>query len=233
MIYSTGSLYTLSQQLSIKAHESESMSLRWRFTQSLPKKVFIWRGNPRCEKVALTFDDGPHEGTTREVLDILRKHKVKATFFLSGVQVVKNPHLPPKILNDGHEIGNHSYNHVELYEMKFKEIVEEISKTQEAIKKCTGFVPKLFRAPYGAVNFKIILGALKCRLTTVRWTVDLHDYLLKEPAEILERMNRSHIKGGEIIYLHDGLRSTLQALPDLIEVLNDRGMKTGLIKEVI
>jgi len=201
------------------------MDLTWCWLRLLPKKAFVWRGQP-LQRVALTFDDGPHKDTTDEFLRILREYKVKATFFLSGHQIAKYPDLLTRIYLDGHEIGNHSYNHRPLGELGFKEIVKELTLTQEIIKQHVGYKPKLFRPPYGELNFKIIMAALKCNLTTVLWTVDTKDSFLHKPAEVIERLMVPKMRGGEIILFHSDSHATLKALPDIIEALRRRGLQT-------
>jgi peptidoglycan/xylan/chitin deacetylase (PgdA/CDA1 family) len=201
------------------------MDLKWFWFRLLPRKAFVWRGWP-SQRVTLTFDDGPHKDTTDELLRILRGNKVRATFFLSGYQIAMYPDLLTKIYLDGHEVGNHSYNHRPLNELGFEEIVRELTLTQEIVKQHVGYQPKLFRPPYGAVNFRVIAAALKCNLTTVLWTVDPKDFSLDKPAEVIDKLKVPQMRGGEIILLHSYSHATLKALPDIIKALRRRGLQT-------
>lgn len=203
------------------------MELKWLWLRLLPRKVFVWRGHS-SQCVSLTFDDGPDEETTERLLQILREANAAATFFLSGAEMEKFPQLPPKIHLEGHEIGNHSYNHIRLSELSFKEIVRELRLTQEIVNKYVGYRPRLFRPPYGEVNLKIIIAALACKLTTVLWSVDPKDYALDRPKDILEKLMITRMKGNEIILLHTHSRATLKALPEIIRALQDRGLARPL-----
>ena len=202
------------------------MDMKWCWLRFLPKKAFVWRGCA-SQRVALTFDDGPHKDTTDEFLHILREYGVRATFFLSGSQIALYPDLLTKIYSDGHEVGNHSYNHRPLSELGFREIVKELTLTQEIVKQYVGYQPKLFRPPYGDLNFRILMAALKCNLTTVLWTVDPKDFSLDKPAEVIEKLNVSRMRGGEIILFHSDSHATLKALPDIITAFRLRGLQTA------
>ena len=99
--------------------------------------------------MALTFDDGPAERFTAQVLDILREQQVPATFFVCGENVEEHPDLLRRIVAEGHEIGNHTYSHLFVYFKSRRRIAEEIDRTQAIIEKVVGFRPSLFRPPYG------------------------------------------------------------------------------------
>ena len=209
------------------------MNLRWLWLRSLPKSAFVWRGRPFSRRIALTLDDGPYKDTTDELLNILKKAKVRAAFFLSGSQIAKCPDLLLKIYSDGHEIGNHSYNHKPLTGLGLKEIVNELGLTQDIIRKHVGCYPKLFRPPYGDINLKVIMAALKCKLTTVHWTVDPRDYSLNKPSEVMEKLRETHFRGGEIVLFHTDCYATLKALPDIIQNLNAQGFQLTNVSEII
>jgi peptidoglycan/xylan/chitin deacetylase (PgdA/CDA1 family) len=209
------------------------MDLQWLWLRSLPKSAFVWKGKPFSRRVALTFDDGPHNYNTADYLHILKKNGISATFFLSGSLIAAHPDLLLKIHMEGHEIGNHSYNHRSLVGLEFAEIVEELNLTQEIIKKHTGHKAKLFRPPYGAINLKVIRAAGKCKMTTVLWTVDPKDYSLAEPAQVIEKLRAFRIRGGEIILHHTDSEATLNALPGIINDLRDRGIEMTSVSNVI
>ncbi len=208
------------------------MDIKWLWLRSLPKSAFVWRGRPSSQRIALTFDDGPYGETTDELLNILKKAEVRATFFLSGAQIAERPDLLLKIFSDGHEIGNHSYIHRPLGQLGIKEVVNELSLTQDIIRKHVGFYPKLFRPPAGNLNLKVILAALKCKLTTVLWTTDPRDYSLNEPSEVMEKLRETQFRGGEIILFHSHSYATLKALPDIIQYLFAQGIKITNVSEI-
>lgn len=106
------------------------------------------------KKVALTFDDGPNECYTEELLDGLAARNVKATFFLIGKKVDENPDIVKRIYEEGHLLGNHSYDHVNLSEMSEEAACEQIDKTNEAIRQITGVIPEYLRPPFGSYKKK-------------------------------------------------------------------------------
>jgi peptidoglycan/xylan/chitin deacetylase (PgdA/CDA1 family) len=201
------------------------MDMKWLYLRLLPRKAFVWRGCP-SQRVSLTFDDGPHKDTTSELLHILRENKVKATFFLSGFRMARYPDLLTDIYLDGHEVGTHSYNHRPLSELGFKEIVRELALTQELVRKYVGYQPKLFRPPYGVLNFKIIAAAIACNLTTVLWTVDPKDFSSDNPADVIENLKLPQLRGGEIILFHSYSQAMLKALPEIIKTIRQQGLQT-------
>ena len=203
------------------------MDLKWLWLRLLPKRVFVWRGLS-AQGVSLTFDDGPHKDTTEQFLRILRESNVAATFFLSGAQIEKYPDLLTKIHHEGHEIGNHSYHHIRMSGLSLGKIIRELRLTQEIVNKYLGYKPSLFRPPYGEVNLKIIIAALSCSLTTVLWSVDPKDYTLNKPEDILDKLMIPQMTGSEIILFHTYSDATLKALPQILQVLRQRGLARPL-----
>ena len=209
------------------------MNLKWFWLRSLPKSAFVWRGRPSSPRIALTFDDGPYTDTTDELLNILKETKVVATFFLSGSQIAERPDLLLKIHFNGHEIGNHAYTHRPSSELGLKELIDELTLTQETIRKHIGSYPKLFRPPYGDLNLKVLLAARRCMLTTVHWTIDPRDYSLNEPSDVIEKLRETQFKGGEIVLFHTDSYATLKALPDIIQGLCAQGIQMTNVSEII
>ena len=116
------------------------------------KDIIIKSGNNDEKVIALTFDDGPDRDFTPQVLDILKKNDVKATFFVVGENVEWNPEILKRQYNEGHEIGNHTFTHINVSKKGYDDIYKEINNTQQAIKKVIGEEPKLFRPPYRAIS---------------------------------------------------------------------------------
>jgi peptidoglycan/xylan/chitin deacetylase (PgdA/CDA1 family) len=188
--------------------------------------------------VALTFDDGPDGKYTPKVLDILKEHGVKATFFLVGTQVSKYPETAKRIREEGHDIGNHSWSHQDLAKLKLKELDEQIARTQEAIEKATGFRPDLVRAPNGSLSDDLISYLHDQKLTHVYWTVDPRDWAGTSVAAMRENI-RKHTRPGGIILLHsfggrkNALDHTLELLPLIIDDLRKAGYEFGTVDEMI
>ena len=178
--------------------------------------------------VALTFDDGPSKNTD-EILDVLKKYKACATFFLIGNKVEFYGDVLRRMLDEGSEIGNHSYDHKLLTRLSKAEFQEEISKTQEAIKKVTGFTPTLFRPTYGGYT-----NALKSYtdLKFVLWDVDSRDWQVKTKDRILNNV-LPNVKSGSIVLMHDIQDYSLKALDEMTKSLKDDGYKFVTVSELL
>jgi peptidoglycan-N-acetylglucosamine deacetylase len=182
------------------------------------------RGPKEGKRIALTFDDGPAEKFTEQILDILRDHKVTATFFVCGKNVEDHPDLLRRIVAEGHEVGNHTYSHLFVYFKSRKRLAAEIDRTQLAIEEVVGFRPNIFRPPYGARWFGLIPTLLKRGIHLILWSATGYDW--KKDAPGITEAALSELKPGAIILLHDGREtrppsqidrsSTVQALPAII-----------------
>lgn len=155
--------------------------------------------------IALTFDDGPSPEYTRRVLEKLHIYNVKATFFLVGYRVEQNCDLVKLILGEGHEIGNHTYDHPFLTELTEEQQYIEIEKTQESIRVCLGtdqYLPIWFRPPYGSTNTATFDILKKLGLNSVVWSIDTVDWQnTSTPKSIADLVLDSH--GQDIILMHD------------------------------
>ena len=179
-------------------------------------------GGPRS--VALTFDDGPSVPYTGQVLDILRKNRIHATFFLCGANAQRYPDLVRRIKAEGHEIGNHTYSHPWLYLMDRAKIADEIDRTQDALEEISGRRPRLFRPPFGVRWFSLWPLLRERGLTMVLWSIRGTDGGLG--ASGIARTTLDQLKPGGIILLHDGFEThkpaevdrsdTVRALPAII-----------------
>ena len=178
--------------------------------------------------VALTFDDGPSKYTD-QILDILKKYNACGTFFLIGNKVEFYSDTLRRMLEEGSEIGNHSYDHKLLTRLSKEAFQEEINKTQMAIKKVTGFTPTLFRPTYGGYN-----NTLKSYtdLKFVLWDVDSRDWQVKTKDKILKNV-LPNVKSGSIILMHDNHEYSLNALEDIISNLKKQGYKFVTVSELL
>ncbi len=173
--------------------------------------------------LALTFDDGPHPELTPKLLDILRQKGVRATFFVLGSNVAKYPDIARRIVAEGHEIANHSYNHPALTKLGAARVNEEIESTCDAIESATGRRPASMRPPYGALN-----GTVERSLTqehgldVVLWSVDPLDWQRPGSAEVTRRLVAG-AKPGAILLAHDIHPGTIEAMPETISQLKAKG----------
>ncbi len=182
----------------------------------------IIRGDIRKQRIALTFDDGPHPMYTLQLLDILRRTHTPATFFVVGRQVEKNPTLVQLEVAEGHEIGNHTYDHVNLTLIPPVLIGYELDQCDAALKKVTGSSARFFRPPGGDYNGDVVREASKRGYITTLWTNDPGDFS-KPPADVILKRTLDHLENGAIILMHDGIPQTMQILPALIAEAHRRG----------
>jgi peptidoglycan/xylan/chitin deacetylase (PgdA/CDA1 family) len=183
--------------------------------------------------IALTFDDGPIEGKTGKVLDILKQHGVPAAFFCIGNRVRDNRELLQRIHSEGHLIGNHSYWHASTFDLLSASKVEkELADTDAAIESGVGVTPRFFRPPYGVTNPMIAKAVKKRNYTVIGWSVRSFDTITKDRAKLFSRVTRS-LKGGDVILFHDYCDSTLDILPDLLKHVANLGLKVVRVDELL
>lgn len=157
----------------------------------------------RHKVVALTFDDGPYPPYTEQVLDILKEYHVPATFFVVGQNVDKHPEVVRRIAAEGHQLGNHTYHHVDLLKIDRKIIAEEIDRTSQAIAAITGSVPHVMRPPHGFRDPVVMEIMAERGFKVVEWSVMNRDWTNPGVEVIVER-TVTKVKNGSIILLHDG-----------------------------
>lgn len=201
--------------------------------------IIIKKGNDQDKVVALTFDDGPDKDFTPQVLDILKKNDVKATFFVVGENVGWNPEILKREYEEGHEIGNHTFTHINVSKRGYDDIYKEIDETQQAVKKIIGVEPKLFRPPYRAISKEMCNIVKKKDMNIVLWSnLDPRDWSNPGVYYIVDTIT-SKVQNGTIILLHDynNLRNTksqtIQALEIVIPKLKEMGYRFVTISELI
>jgi len=203
--------------------------------------IVYWRGDSAQNKIALTFDDGPQDIYTPQVLDILKKHNVKATFFLIGKNVEVSPGLAKRIADEGHAVGNHTYNHSNLRLHNQMQIRQQIEKTGKAIFDATGAKPYLFRSPYGFYNNVVLQEAESLGYTIIQWSVSGLNGRQDAPFGKIVHRVVDNIQNGSIILLHDGSRLSnkanrsqiVKALPIIIETLQKKGYQLVTVDELL
>lgn len=197
--------------------------------------------------VALTLDDGPKITYTEKMLSLLNRHSIKATFFLVGKEIEKEPDILAKISHFGHEIGNHSYYHDKLYMKSFDDTVDELERTSTLITSLTGQRCKWFRPPGGRWTNTIKKACEKTNLTPVFWHINAKDYAINTntvtiPDRSLGRhINHStsithrilaNVRSGDILLFHNGSDEAIQSLPNIISELKERGFLFVTLSEL-
>ena len=179
--------------------------------------------------VALTFDDGPDGNTTPQALDILAKYKIKATFFVQGKNIAGNEAILKRMQAEGHEVGNHSWNHPVLTQLSLEDAKKQITDTEDAIKNVLGKSSKLMRPPYGAISDDI---RNSLDLSFILWDVDSLDWKSKNEASIFTEIQHQ-TSDGAIILLHDIHQPSVNSLPKVIEYLQEQGYSFVTVSELL
>ena len=175
-------------------------------------------------RAALTFDDGPKEKYTEELLAALREKGVKATFFLLGIDILMRPEDVKKIAAEGHVIANHSMTHSNMTKMSFDEICAELDDCNNLLESITGKRPKFMRPPGGEYNATVRKACEAKGLIPVFWTNNPGDYReIWKTASALSSHVIKRRKNGDIILLHLGLSLTVEALPIIIDSYHNAG----------
>ena len=200
--------------------EQPTIWLRWIYPKAL------WRMDPKEHSVYLTFDDGPIPEATPFILDTLSKYGVKATFFMVGDNVRKYPHLYERIKAEGHQVGNHTYNHMGSVRHTLKTYVKNTNKANELIHS------KYFRPPHGWMRPAAYIW-LNRKYKVVMWDVVTRDYSRLLTAEDVVNNIKTYTRNGSIITFHDSLKSIdklYTALPESLEWLISQGYQFKTFK---
>ena len=188
---------------------------------------FLYYGNQFIPEVTLTFDDGPSPYYTPQILAVLQRYNIQATFFCIGRQVAQYPALIKQEYATGNIVGNHSWSHPNLALLSSNEILAQINSTSDAIQQAIGVRPTFFRPPYGIINANVLTQANQLGLTTIIWNDEARDWTTPGIDVISSRI-LGLASNGAIILLHDGggdRSQTVAALPTIITSLQARGFK--------
>ncbi|OZM56274.1 chitooligosaccharide deacetylase [Lottiidibacillus patelloidae] len=197
----------------------------------------VWEVATDKKVLALTFDDGPSPTFTPKILDILKKHNVKATFFSVGSRMENSPDIVKRQVQEGHEIANHTFTHPSFHRLSTKAMKEELINAENTITKLTGKSTKYFRPPGGFYNEKIINTANGLGFTVIMWSwhMDSFDWRYPGVSYMVRRMLKN-ATNGDIILFHDfgGDRTqTIQTLQQVLPALKERGYTFITISELL
>ena len=201
-------------------------------TATTKREIPIYCVDTDKKQVALSFDAAWGNEQTNDLLNILDKYKVKATFFLVGDWVEKYPDSVKEIDKRGHDIGNHSNTHPHMTQLSTGDMTGEIQACNEKIKKLTDKTTTLFRAPYGDYNNDVVNSVKGCSMYCVQWDVDSLDW--KDPtSEQITKNVVNKIKNGSIILMHNGATNTPESLPMVIEGIKEKGFEIVPISQIL
>lgn len=197
----------------------------------LHRQEAVETGQIRAEKprIAITFDDGPSAKYTPQLLDGLKERNVKASFFVIGKMAEENPKLIQREKEEGHLIGNHTYNHVDISKISDEDAVSEIQKTNQVIEKVTKDNVEYLRAPFGSWK-KNLVGRMN--VFPVAWSVDPLDWTTENADEIVNKVV-TEVKENDIILLHDCYQSSVDATLRIIDILRKEGYEFVTVDKLI
>lgn len=179
--------------------------------------------------LALTFDDGPRRDTTARLLDGLRERGASATFFLVGERLAGNEDLVERMIDEGHQVGNHTYDHIRLDGSDTAGQLQDIQAAQEAIRTLTGEADCWLRPPYGLID-----PTVQARVTVpmVHWSVDPRDWESRNTKKIVEAV-LAEVQPGDIILLHDIYPTSVEAALQIVDALTAEGYWFVTVEELL
>ncbi len=196
--------------------------------------TLFWRADTTSEIVALTFDDGPDPRYTPDVLRILERFGVVATFFMQGNHAADHPGLAREVADRHHAIGNHTYHHPDLGTATADRAHGELRRAHDALAEITGAEPTLFRPPFGRFSGGVVMAAARMSYDVALWSDHINSR--DSVAENLARLRRS-MQSGDVILAHDGGKlpnhTVVEALPRLLEELDERGIELVTVADLL
>ncbi|MCX7956756.1 MAG: polysaccharide deacetylase family protein [Endomicrobia bacterium] len=206
------------------------------YEEKIPQN-FSLNSEEKKKLVCLTFDDGPHPYYTKKIVDILKEYDVKATFFLVGKQMKKHPDLVKYILSYPKiKIANHTYSHKNLTKLSIEEIKNEIDLTHKILlnlsEDAKSNIVFYIRPPGGNYNHKVLQQIEILGYKLALWSVFPDDLVCKSKQEILKKIDEQSQSDNEIVLLHSGNQFTLEALPEIIEILKAKNYEFVNIDEI-
>jgi peptidoglycan/xylan/chitin deacetylase (PgdA/CDA1 family) len=182
---------------------------------------------------SLTFDDGPHPVHTPALLDWLKKHHIRATFFVLGENAERHPHLVKRMVAEGHAVANHSWSHPNLRFMSSTRMLQQVRRTHDLIQKLTGRAPTAFRPPYGSLSAsQRALIEKEFGYQVVLWTVDTLDWKHRNSSGVTDIL-RTQVKDRSIVLAHDIHGRILPALVQLLPQWRRAGLQPVLLGALV
>jgi peptidoglycan/xylan/chitin deacetylase (PgdA/CDA1 family) len=173
--------------------------------------------------ITLSFDDGPAQSFTPEILKILKDNNTEAAFFCIGNNIAGNEVLLKAISDQGHIIANHSYSHHFWFDLfSYKKMLSDMKLMDSVVNEITGLKLKLFRPPYGVTNPNVKKAIIKGNYITIGWSLRSMDTVIKDEKKLLKKITKN-IKPGAIILFHDTSKTTVSILPEFIRYVKANG----------
>jgi probable sporulation protein (polysaccharide deacetylase family) len=222
-----------------KSLKQKDKKISWVYREITPDKNLddlganpIYRGNEQKKMVALMVNVAWGSEYLERILYIFKQENVKATFFLDGSWLAANSFLAKKIIQEGHEIGNHGYSHPLMTRITRDRIYQEIKKTQDLIHKILNVNSRYFAPPAGDFDQRVVDIALRLKMKTILWTLDTVDWKKSSLPKIMIKKVEKNSNPGTLILMHPTDR-TVEALPQIIDSIKKKGMRLGTVSDVL
>lgn len=196
---------------------------KMRLLEWLPDTVISTRGPHSGKALYLTFDDGPNPAHTPALLDLLKRHGAKATFFLIGREAERHPSLVWRIVEDGHSLGNHSYTHPQFHALSHREQWHEVQRTDQVLRGFDGRRHHRFRPPRGVFSPRLALRFALNRRNLAYWSYDTLDYQGRKPEELAARLRAQPPRAGDVMLMHDDSDCSRRMLEELLPEWKQHG----------
>ncbi len=197
------------------------------------RKLPIYCVENNKKQIAISFDAAWGADDTDQLISILEKYNVKATFFVVGGWVDKYPKEVQKLYKAGHRVENHSNSHPYMTKISGEKMISELKLCNQKIKEITGREPKLFRPPYGDYNNSVIEAVQSVNMYTIQWSVDSLDWFQNATPDSIIKNVTTKVTDGSIILMHNDAEHTPAALPTILKTLQDDGYEFILIEDLI
>jgi peptidoglycan/xylan/chitin deacetylase (PgdA/CDA1 family) len=207
-------------------------SIRRGLASLLPRRLYSLTGRKSSKCIALTFDDGPDPVYTPALLDALRREGAAATFFVIGLAAEKHPELVKRMIDEGHEVGNHTWSHCDGGAVNSKVFLADVESGFETLRKVAGREIKLFRPPFGRISASALVHLWKSQKTVVLWNRDPKDYEANSRIDYVDRIRGVEPQGGDIVLLHDTNPNVVDGLNEVISASKNRGLNLATVSQV-
>jgi len=199
---------------------------RMRLLRCLPAAVVLTAMPPGgARELYLSFDDGPDPQYTPALLDLLRHHQVRATFFLIGSKAERHPQLVRRMLDEGHRLGNHSWSHPDFNRLSLAGMMDEIDRTDRVLQAFDGVRHHGVRPPSGAFSLALTLRLARERRRLLYWSYDSLDYQHRPPAELVAAMRAQPPRPGDVLLMHDDSDCCIRMLETLLPQWRSEGFE--------
>jgi len=216
-------------------HMGRTSRTRQMTKRLIPPVIARYRGKRTSGKIALTFDDGPLTPLTESVLALLRRRRATATFFVVGERAEAEPNIVRSMVDQGCEVGNHSYSHPFLHRMSAADMELEIGRTNKIIEEITGSAPKYFRPPYGGLSVRLWWHLRRAHSQPpLLWSAATRGYEYdRTERQIVQDLVDAQLSAGDILLLHDAHPPTVSALPAILDLCHGRNLAPVTVSSLL